>query len=155
MKLQLSPNLNWNTQHWYKVAVSNAFAGEPNDPGYKRLTFRGLDNKVNPADHIDAIERFMKQHFPRVKLVTVENHYKNNFRNKVHTLYKTAFVEVTLPVVSEQVFEIINSNQYDSHKFTFNGKAINVSRGVFQVAITRHKMLKAAKRALKNNQRNQ
>ena len=51
----------------------------PNDPGLKRLTFRGMDDKANPHDRIDAIERFTREHFPRVKLVVVENHYKSDF----------------------------------------------------------------------------
>ena len=66
----------------------------PNDPGYKRLTFRGLDDQGNPWDRIDAIERFMKQHFPRVKLVIVENHYKSDVRNKVHNLSESCFCRV-------------------------------------------------------------
>ena len=125
----------------------------PNDPGYKRLTFRGLDDRGNPWDRIDAIERFMKQHVPRVKLVIVENHYKSDFRNKVHTLSKAAFVEFTSPVVREQVFEVMKANEYGSHKFTFNGKDVGVSRGLSEVAIARNEILKAAERALKEDPR--
>ena len=48
----------------------------------------------------------MRQHFPRGTLVTVENHYKSDFRNKVRTLSKAAFVEFTSLVVREEVFEV-------------------------------------------------
>ena len=121
----------------------------PNDPCYKRPTFRCFDDQGNPWDRIDEIERFMKQHFPRVKLVTFENHYKSDFRNKVHTLSKAAFVEVTSLVVREQMFEVMKANESGSHKFTFNGKDVGVSRGVSEVAIARNGILKAAERALK------
>ena len=97
----------------------------------------------------------MKQHFPRVKLVTVENHYKSDFRNKVYNLSKAAFVEFTSPVVREQVFEVVKANESGSHKFTFNGKDVGVSRGLSEVAIARNGTLKAAERALKEDPRNE
>ena len=125
----------------------------PHDPGFKRLTFRGLDDKANPYDRIDAIEKFMKQHFPRVKLVTVENHYKSDFRNKKHELSKAAFIEFTSPVVREQVFDIIKANESGSHKFSFNGKDVSIARGLSEVAVARNGTLKAAKGALENDPR--
>ena len=56
----------------------------------------------------------------------------------MHTLSKAAFVEFTSPVVREQVFEVMKANESDSHKFTFNGKDVSVSRGLSEVANARN-----------------
>ena len=127
----------------------------PNDPGLKRLTFRGMDDKANPHDRIDAIERFMREHFPRVKLMVVENHYKSDFRNKKHELSKAAFVEFASPVVREQVYEVVKANEAGSHKFVFNGKDVLIARGLSENAVARNGVLKAADRALKEDGRYQ
>ena len=127
----------------------------PNDPGLKRLTFRGMDDKANPHDRIDAIERFMREHFPRVKLMVVENHYKSDFRNKKHELSKAAFVEFASPVVREQVYEVVKANEAGSHKFVFNGKDVWIARGLTENAVARNGVLKAADRALKEDGRYQ
>ena len=89
-------------------------------------------------DRIGAIERFMKQHFMRVKVETIELHYNRDFWNKVYNLSKAVFVESTSPVVREQVYEVMKANEAGSHKFSFNGKDVIVARGLSEVVISRN-----------------
>ena len=95
------------------------------------------------------------EHFHRIKLVTIENHYKNDFRNMKQDLSKAAFVEFTSPVVREQVFDVIKANEAGSHRFIFNGKDMSIARGLSEFATARNGSLNAAERSLKQDSRNE
>ncbi len=125
----------------------------PHDPGFKRISFRGMDEKADPYDRIDAIEQFIKKHFPRVQIQATENYYKSDFKGKKHELTKVSFVEFASPVVREQVIETIEANKKGTHKFRFGGKEISIVRGLSEGANARNGVLKAAERALQKDAR--
>ena len=127
---------------------SSNLGTQQDDPAFKRIAFLGLPLEMEYDARTDAMEQFMKQNFPQVRIKDCSVFFRGPRTNRVMT--QTGYIEVSSSDVKSKLITQIESR---SLKFVVGGKDIRLQQARSQSAGKRNATLRLALEALKNDPR--
>ena len=121
-----------------------------NDPAYRRISLLGFPEGASAEDRIEAVEEFFKEHFPRVRIHSIDNYYKGSFKDQSRKLSRATYAEFSSGDVRDQVLATVSARALS---FSFSGSAISCKKGLTRDAMTRNWALKDAAKILPGDSR--
>ncbi len=119
-------------------AVENANARPIDDPGFRRISFLGFSEKSDADERICAVMDFLNKHVPKVNKI-VDNIYRGSFKDKTRSLTTVAYAEFPSSDTRDRVLDILTK-----HTLNFEGKKIDIKRGLTRSAKERNGALNDA-----------
>ena len=152
--------MRYNSYNWRRSEIEKALANHHNssfnvasqqdDPAFKRIAFLGLPDEMEYDARVEAMENFMKQNFPKIRIKDCSVFFRGPRANRVMT--QTGYLEVSSSDIRNKLLNQIESR---SLKCVIGGKEVRLQRARSQSAGKRNATLKLAMEALKQDKRTQ
>ncbi len=124
------------------------------DPAFKTIVFKGIPEGMTAEERLTAIEGFMKQHLPGVRVRDTGNYYKGPFPNG-RSLTRAAYVEFSNADVRREVLNKIGgqNDQPVKIKCILGGTEVRIKKALTEHAMQRNSALRRAADVLKADDR--